>query len=174
MIDDEQTPEDLPDVDQFDDEEKPPDAFLAWVAEQDPTDVEYTTIYGVEVEIPTDVPLLFEAKVEALNGGTADDDAVNELVEILFGSDVYDRWVQAGMTSKHFSIVFTWGLANANGKRTTFAEAAELVKQSREDPGPTNRAERRAAARPHGSASGRSVRPTSRGSTASRRRSSRG
>lgn len=150
------------------------DDFLAFLAEQDPTEVEVTTIYGVKVEIPRDVPLLFNQKLIALDAGQADDDTVRELVEILFGSDIYNGWVLAGMTDRQFAIIFTWGMANAKGKRTTFAEAKKMLEESEAEERPTNRAERRAAVRPRGSATGRSSKPTSRANTSSPRRSSRG
>ncbi|WP_367128330.1 hypothetical protein [Saccharothrix sp. HUAS TT1] len=141
---------------------------------------ETKTIFGVTVEVPTDLPLNFENLVEAMGKSSKEED-VKKLVGILFGQDVLDTWKARGCTGRQFQVLFMWGYANGQGKPTTFAEAKQLADEAaaadaegKAAPVP-NRADRRAkassATRASGAA-GRSSSRTSSASTASRRRTS--
>lgn len=175
-VDDAPEPEPVDTAD--DEEQREEDAFLAFLAEQDPDEVEYITVYGAEVEIPRDMPLILERKVRQLDSGTATDKDIVEIVAMLFGDDLFDFWCDRGMTDRQFQLIVTWGLANARRnpgvEAVTFAEAKAIMDRANEPSDPTNRAERRAAARQRGNGTGSSSRRTSSGSTASRRKSSHG
>lgn len=122
-------------------------------------------IRGVEVVVPHDLPLLFERTLDQLKGS----EDFKELLAALFGADVLDAWVKAGMKDREFEVVFAWGYANGKGKPTTFAEAYELHK-ARESTGK----DETGSARTSGASanSGQSSKQTSSGSTGSRQRTS--
>ncbi len=138
-----------------------------WAKHGTAVEVRRARICGVEVEVPNDLPLEVEVILQR-NGGELRDRELDRVIDLMFGEDVLALWIENGMTRGQFPVVCAWALANAEGRPITFAEAAEKVRESQERP--TNRAERRAASRPRGSASGRSSSPTSRGNTASRKR----
>lgn len=131
------------------------------------------TIRGVEVPIPTDVPLALEQRLKTLESDSSED-GVREMVGLLFGGDVLDRWVENGMGLMEFKTVIAWGMAHATGTKVTFREAYETVLAAEADEGKApNRAARRAASKPpSGTTGGRSKR-TSSASTATARRTSR-
>ncbi|WP_060888654.1 hypothetical protein [Streptomyces scabiei] len=130
-------------------------------------------IRGVEVQVPTDMPLIVEQRVEELqNSGSLED--IQELLGLLFGADVLDQWLQAGMGLREFQVIITWGLAHASGRELTFQEAYDLVQQGagagkQLAPKGPNRAARRSQSAAGG---GRSKR-TSSASTATARKTSR-
>ncbi|MBP5931823.1 hypothetical protein F3K39_28220 [Streptomyces sp. LBUM 1479] len=130
-------------------------------------------IRGVEVQVPTDMPLIVEQRVEELqNSGSLED--IQELLGLLFGADVLDQWLQAGMGLREFQVIITWGLAHASGNPLTFQEALDLVEQGAgagkqlAPKGPN-----RAARRSQSAAGGGRSKPTSRASTATSRKTSR-
>ena len=84
-------------------------------------------ICGVTVTVPHDNPLRVELGARAKADSTAMED-VQQLVGDLFGTDVLDHWITAGMTNRQFRTVLLWGLANGNGKEMSFAQAYEFVK----------------------------------------------
>lgn len=132
------------------------------------------TIRGIEVTIPTDVPLALEMRIKDLQESESEDD-IRELVALLFGADVLDAWRDAGMGSLEFQTVLAWGMGRASGAALTFREAYDTVTAAADDAGKApNRATRRAAAssKPSAATGGRSKR-TSAASTASRRTTSR-
>jgi hypothetical protein len=151
------------------------DEFWAEVnAKGAPTEV----IRGVEVAIPSDLPLGFQQRVNELKDSTADED-VRELVALIFGEGILDRWIAAGMGAREFQVVCGWGIANGGGKPTSFREAYDMVtaaaaegKAPGELPAP-NRAARRAGSKKPSSAGGASSKRTSRASTGSVRTTSR-
>lgn len=132
------------------------------------------TIRGVEVTVPTDLPLNFQQRATALKDSERDED-VRELVSLIFGGGVLDRWISAGMGAREFQVVCAWGYANGSGKPTTFREAYEIVTTAEtEGKAPTapNRAGRRAATKPPSSATGGRSKRTSPASIASAPRTS--
>ncbi|PNG20327.1 hypothetical protein [Streptomyces cahuitamycinicus] len=134
-------------------------------------------IRGVEVQVPTDMPLAMERRIEELRDSEREED-VAELVELLFGADVMAEWVQAGMGATEFQTVLTWGMAQAGGRDLSFGEALELVRSGGGEgktvgpKGPNRAARRSAPAKPSAAGGGRSKR-TSSGSTSSSRKTSR-
>ncbi|MFI7014383.1 hypothetical protein [Streptomyces sp. NPDC050164] len=135
-------------------------------------------IRGVEVQVPTDMPLAMEKRIDELRESEAEED-VAELVALLFGDDILAAWIDNGMGAMEFQTVLTWGMAQAGGRDLTFAEALELVRSGdgegkQTGPKGPNRAARRAGAPAKRSAAGggRSKR-TSNGNTASARKTSR-
>lgn len=133
-----------------------------------PTEV----IRGIEVRIPTDMPINFQQRASALRDSDREDD-VNELVAGLFGDGVFQQWVANGMGAREFKVVLAWGMANASGTAVTFREAYDrvvAVEQGKDEPQPANRAARRSQS---GATGGRS-KPTSRASTATTRKTSAG
>ena len=137
-------------------------------------------IRGVEVRVPTDMPLGYEDRL-ARRGDLGEHSKVEEfesLVAPLFGEGVFPQWVEAGMGTVEFLTVITWGMAQAAGRDLSFDEAYEIA--TSDDPGKAagaNRATRRAAMKT--ASSGRSAstggpsRRTSPASTTSARRTSR-
>ncbi|MGW1039896.1 hypothetical protein [Streptomyces sp. NPDC002547] len=134
-------------------------------------------IRGIEVRVPTDLPLAVEQRAEDLRDSDAIED-IAELLDLLFGVSL-DAWRDAGMGLRELQTVLTWGMAQASGVDMTFAEAYEAVVKGDGEGKPVappgaNRATRRAASRaPSASTGGRSKR-TSSGSTGSARKTSRG
>ncbi|MFE7273044.1 hypothetical protein [Streptomyces sp. NPDC057623] len=136
-------------------------------------------IRGVEVTVPTDFPLGFEAQLRELKG-LGEDSQVEEfeqLVSPLFGEGVFGQWVEAGMGATEFVTVITWGFAQAKGQDISFREAYEIATSAGlGKAGGANRATRRAAKKTATSSrsatgGGRS-KPTSRASTGSARKTS--
>lgn len=156
------------------------DDFLAAWRDYEATEKHETrTILGVQVLVPTDLPLRFERLAESLGESSKEED-IKALLTVLFGQDPLDAWVEAGLTGKQFQVLLAWGVANGQGKPTTFAEAVKLVREAEkadaEGKAPaTNRADRRAKASSgtRGSAAGgRTSSRTSSASTKSTRKKS--
>jgi hypothetical protein len=136
-------------------------------------------IRGIEVRVPTDMPLVMERRIDELRESEAEED-VAELVALLFGEDILDAWIDAGMGSLEFQTVLTWGMAQAGGQDISFADALDLVRNGggegkKVGPKGPNRAARRATGAParRSAAGGGRSKPTSRASTSSSRRTSR-
>lgn len=140
------------------------DAFWAEV-----TPREMVEIRGVKVQIPTDMPLGVERRIQELQDSTALED-VAELVALLFGTDCIEQWREAGMGLMEFQTVLTWGLAHAGGRDLSFAEAYELVQRG-DSEGKVQ--PNRAARRQRSAATGGRSKPISSGSTGSARTTSR-
>lgn len=130
-------------------------------------------IRGVEVTVPTDVPLIVEKRFDDLRDSDAEDD-IAELISMLFGVDALDAWRDGGMGLRELQTVLTWGMAHATGREITFREALDIVQRAEEGkaPGP-NRATRRAAPRSRSASTGARSKPTSPASTGSGRKTSR-
>lgn len=132
------------------------------------------TIRGVEVTVPTDIPLALERRISELQESESEEDFA-ELIALLFGTDALDRWRENGMGLLELQTLLAWGLAHASGQEITFGEALELVKREQADGGKApNRAARRAASRAPSASTGGRSKPTSSVSTASARTRSRG
>ncbi len=136
-------------------------------------------IRGVEVPVPTDMPIVMERRVEELRESESEED-LRELVGLLFGRDILGEWMDQGMGVRELQTVLTWGYAQANGRDITFREALEIVQSGGvgKQAGP-NRATRRASAAKKSAsvkasaAGGGRSRRTSSGSTGSARTRSR-
>lgn len=131
-------------------------------------------IRGVEVRVPSDVPLVMEQRIEELSESDAEGD-VAELLKLLFGADVFETWRQNGMGMREMQTVIAWGMAHAGGREMTFAEAHELVQTETAAAGkaPNRATRRKAASKPRSAAGGGRSRQTSSASTASARKTSR-
>lgn len=135
------------------------------------------TIRGVQVRVPSDMPLAMERRIEELRDSEAEED-VAELVSLLFGADVMDEWISAGMGALEFQTVLTWGMAQAGGRDLSFGEALDLVREGAgegkpQGPKGPNRAARRAEPAKRSAAGGGRSKRTSSGSTTSARTRSR-
>lgn len=129
-------------------------------------------ICGIDVPVPTDLPLAFEDLASHLSAESEEGD-FGDIVDLLYGPGVFDQWRAAGIGAMGLMTALTWGIAQANGRDITFSEAYRAV--TSDDPGkalnpPANRAARRA---PSAAAGGPSKR-TSRASTGTARKTSRG
>ncbi len=130
------------------------------------------TIRGVEVPVPTDVPLAMEMRLKDLESDSSEE-AIREMVSLLFGDHVLDQWIDAGMGLMEFKTVIAWGMAHATGTKVSFREAYDTVIAAEAEEGKApNRAARRAASTPRSGGSGGRSKPTSSASTASARRRS--
>ncbi|MFJ3834439.1 hypothetical protein ACIPY6_02860 [Streptomyces sp. NPDC090054] len=124
-------------------------------------------IEGVEVAVPSDVPLNFTALFSELST-ESEIEAFPDAVAVLYGEGVFEQWVKNGMGTKGLLTALMWGYMQGSGQDVTFVDAYLVV--TSDDPGKAvaaavgNRAARRSQSRPTG---GRSSR-TSAASTASR------
>lgn len=128
-------------------------------------------IRGVEVEVPTDMPLILEQRVAELQDSEREED-VAELVTLLFGTDCMTQWRDKGMGLREFQTVLTWGIAHAGGKKLSFGEALALVEKG-EGAGKAPKEPNRAARRAQSTVTGGRSKRTSSASTASARARSR-
>ncbi|MFI6909877.1 hypothetical protein ACIBKY_52055 [Nonomuraea sp. NPDC050394] len=120
-------------------------------------------IRGITVTVPYDLPLLFERKTDQMRE-SGSEETFKELLAELFGADVLDAWIEAGMTSREFEVVLAWGMANGKGREMTFREAYEMVRDKQQ--GKAKSSTRKSG----GSGStGRSSKRTSGANTTSRR-----
>lgn len=137
-------------------------------------------IRGVEVPVPTDLPLGFDARLERLShlGEDSKVEEFEELVASLFGPGVFEQWIDADMGAVELLTAITWGMAQGKGRDLSFREAYEIVKS--DDPGKavganreTRRAAKKAASKPLSKSTGGPSKRTSSASTASARTRSR-
>lgn len=117
-----------------------------------------TNILGVDVVIPTDVPLAFEDLQERMAASKADVNSpeahamFKEMLVTLFGEGTYEQWRANGLTALQLRVLVVWGMLNGNGNHTTFERAGEIVLEELAEeaagkaPAAPNRASRRAAA----------------------------
>lgn len=132
------------------------------------------TIRSVTVPIPTDVPLVLEQRLKVLESEESEE-AIREMVAVLFGDDALDQWIEAGMGILELKTVIAWGMAHATGTKVSFREAYDTVVAAEADEGKApNRATRRAASTSRSKSTGTRSKPTSRASTSSARKTSRG
>lgn len=127
-------------------------------------------IRGIEVQVPTDMPLILARRVEELQDSEREED-VAELVSLLFGTDCMEQWREKGMGLREFQTILTWGITHAGGKQISFAEAYALVENGEgagKAPAQPNRAARRSQSAATG---GRSKRTSSASTTSARARS---
>lgn len=148
------------------------DAFWAAKKAKQP----HTRIRGVVVPIPLDLPL---ALIAQMQGATvADEDANRATLAEVYGEDVIEKWIGAGMGAREFFVVLTWSFVRGSGGSITFEEAvtrADEVMAAMAEGGDAsgkaskpkpNRKTRRSAG------AGASSSRTSAASTASRRKTS--
>jgi hypothetical protein len=145
-----------------------------WAEVQAETTAKTEVICGVEVLVPSDLPLGFSIRLNELQESESDED-VRELVALLFGEGALEDWMDAGMTGRQFQTVLAWGVARAQGQAITFRQAYDIVSAAEEGKAPVpNRAARRAAVRQRSAATGGRSKRTSSASTGSARKTSRG
>lgn len=138
------------------------DDFLAFWEQHRATETppETKRILGVDVAVPTDLPLSFEDASQEL-ANSKDPADFEQLLVMLFGDGTLQQWKANGLTGGQLRILVAWGMANGAGKTTTFAEAAEMValaeakkaQAEAEGKAPPNRAARRASSRTRASGS---------------------
>lgn len=161
--------------DEFDEERQDDDFLAFWSQHRAKQDRETKTILGVTIEVPTELPL----GVEDLYNELSEQDitslsAVEPLVELLFGRDVFGVWKRNGITLDMLQVLFAWAMSNGAGKPISFEEAAVVVAEAEATGKARNRAARRASSKTLASArGGRSSSRTSAASTASKRKTSR-
>jgi hypothetical protein len=133
-------------VEDVDQEHEDFDAY--WAARERARRPPYVTIRGIEVEAPTDLPIELELQPERYaNASTFDE--VREYLEVVLG-DVVDDLVKAGIGLRELLLLVTWATANGAGRRTTLAQADELLTKAQaadEGKARPNRATRRATGR---------------------------
>lgn len=128
-------------------------------------------IQGVDVVVPSDVPLGFQQLAETLSDESPLEDFA-DVVFLLFGEGVFEAWLKNGMGASGLTVAIMWGWMQGSGKDVTFSEAYEIV--SSDDPGKAavaatgNRAARRSQSRSTG---GRSSRTSAASTTSARARS---
>lgn len=156
------------------------DFLAAWRDHEAKRKPETRNILGVEVTVPTDLPLRFEQLADEM-GDSSDKEDLKALLVVLFGQDPLDAWVEAGLTVRQFQVLLAWGTSNGQGKATSFAEAIQIVEDAEKADAegkarPGNRAARRAkasSATRGSAAAGHSSKRTSSASTKSTRKTSR-
>lgn len=80
-------------------------------------------ILGVDVPVPHDVSLGLQQRVFTANG--EDVDGMVELMEQMFGEEILEQLMEAGVTGDQMVIILAWGVMNGSGEKVTFREAAE-------------------------------------------------
>jgi hypothetical protein len=129
------TPEhDIPGIDdeiedEQDDQHESWEAFWAEVQREKAAErgeLQTEVIRGVTVTVPHDLPLRFDRETERVRNSSSLSD-IKALLEDLFGLDVLEAWMDAGMMHDEFQVVLAWGVANGRGRPTTFREAYEIV-----------------------------------------------
>jgi len=98
------------------------DAF--WQSEVDK--VKPAKIRGVVVRPPVDVSLALLQKLDEVAGST-DERAIHDVVRRMFGRDVMQTWIDAGMGIRELQTVVAWAGAAMRGKPVDFATAARLA-----------------------------------------------
>lgn len=94
------------------------------------TQVRPARIRGEIVTPPTDVPLaMLDELAEVENSEKPED--VKRMLARIFGGEVFDKWVDAGMGLEEFQVVLAWAGAHMRGTPCTFAEAVELYLKAR-------------------------------------------
>jgi hypothetical protein len=129
---------------QVDDEPAPDAQFEAFWVAHGARGPERCTVLGVEITIPSDLPLDVERRAGALEDSD-DPEAVRELLAMVFGDGVLDAWTDRGLTIRQFQFLLAWAFARGDGRRVTFEEFwPEFEQLEQQGKAPTNRAERRA------------------------------
>lgn len=118
-------------------------------------------VFGIDVQLPTSLPLRFEMEARRL-AMTEDDEEARRMVGYLFGNDALDHWIEQGCDTEQFGVLLMWGSANASGHDMSLSQAREEYRkaiqakaarpgqapgETAQAPGP-NRAERRAGPMP--------------------------
>lgn len=103
------------------------EAALAYVAEQDkakgedfasfwaaqaPHGTRLRGVFGVDVELPSSLPIEFDAMARQVQE-TKDPDVTKRLVGMLFGQEALATWSANGCTADQFGVLLMWGSANA-------------------------------------------------------------
>lgn len=170
------------DLSQVPDEDHEEDDFLAfWTQHRAQSKPATKKILGLVVEVPTELPLSFEDRyLELVDKSSDDTRAVEELLQLLFGQDVWAVWKANGLTTSMLKVLLVWGAANGGGTAMSFEEAVVKAAEweAEADAGKAkpvpNRKDRRASSKTAESdAGGRSSSRTSAASTASPRKNSR-
>lgn len=123
------------------------------------------TIRGMTVPVPTDLSMRVLMRVEQLADSAKLAD-VKSLVKDVFGEDLFDALVDAGMGHVEFKTLLAWGAAHGSGRPVGFAEAYDMVADAE---GKAEAAPNRAARRAGKDTGGPSKR-TSAANTSSRRK----
>ena len=132
------------------------------------------TVRGVAVPVPTDLPLRVVVRAEQMADSTDLDDVRSLLLDV-FGDDILDALVDAGIGAMELRTLLAWATAQGSGRDVTFRDAYEMVTAAdggvgegkAPAPVPVNRASRRAT-----SGTGGRSKPTSAANTGSHRRAS--
>lgn len=112
-------------------ERDPEDDFLSfWRQQRAKTTAEVKHILGVDVPVPTELPMAVVDRAEYLQT-SQDPREVERVVEMIFGPDVYATWKDHGITVPMLEVLVTWGITNGTGRRVTFEEAAEISEQAK-------------------------------------------
>lgn len=108
-------------VDEVDDHQSWDD-FWAEVVPDERTE----TIRGVIIKVPHRLPLKFDRRATQLKN-SGDEEAIGELLTMLFGVNVLDAWVDADMDDLELKVALMWGMAHGKGRAISFRRAYELV-----------------------------------------------
>lgn len=137
------------DADQVDDF----DAF--WAGEADK--IKAARIRGVVVRPPADVSLSLLNRLDQVAGSTDERD-MHDVVRRIFGRDVLNVWIDAGMGVRELQTVIAWAGAAMRGKSIDFAEAAHLAAEAMAENEASGKAGNRAARRAGRTKSGKAGR----------------
>lgn len=124
-------------------------------------------IRGVMVLVPHDLPIRFDRRLDQLKGSSSDED-LKALLADLFGADVLDAWIDAGMTPMELRVVLMWGVAQGKGRAMSFRQAYELVKEGSEGKAESSTRKNGSAGSTGGRSKRTSARATSSNGTSSR------
>lgn len=98
-----------------------------WAEIEGAEEVHTETIRGVKVRVPTEVTVRFARRAELLQDSTRMED-ITSLLGDLYGQEVLEAWIDAGMGMLEFQTVLAWSIARVTGEPLTFRQALERVR----------------------------------------------
>lgn len=85
------------------------------------------TIRGVTVRVPTRASMRFKRRLASLDIHNTSEEEVNQFLAELFGGDVLEKWIDAGMGEEELAVVMAWAIACTLGREITWREAYETI-----------------------------------------------
>ncbi|HEX2314663.1 MAG TPA: hypothetical protein VHJ17_13060 [Thermomonospora sp.] len=152
------------------DEESFEDFDAFWAERRQDAGGHRIRVFGELVTLPTELPMDVEWRLEAVRDLPADRARaeIEELVGLLYGDGVLERWRAHGITGRQFQVLLVYGIARASGRDVSLEDAFTQVTRAHEEqaaPFRSPRSQRSSGGSSNGTG-GRSRR-TSSGSTAS-------
>ncbi|SNR44068.1 hypothetical protein SAMN06265360_10619 [Haloechinothrix alba] len=111
--------------------------FEAFWNQQGRRGVRLNNVFGVDVELPAQLPLRYEFEARAPRG----EESTRRMLSILFGEEALDTWIERGIDAEQLGVLLLWGAENADGNRISLARAREKYHQRMNRAGEQGKAE---------------------------------